>query len=218
MKRNKRKRSRKARFIPLQDGPFLYEKEGARGGVLLYDSSGQRVPCGRKAYLCRCGASANGPFCDGSHTRIGFSGRRETDGHRDRSLDYEGQGIIINDNRSICSHAAYCWKGLPTVFKVKSRPWIEPRGARAEEIKAVIERCPSGALSYRIDGIEQQDPDRDPAVTIEEKGPYRLAGHIEVTGSEWPAGVSGEHCCCCRCGTSKNKPFCDGSHDNIEYP
>jgi CDGSH-type Zn-finger protein len=214
MNRRMQKKPKNARFIPLQDGPFLYENETDPEGAVIYDSDGNRIACGKRACLCRCGASEKKPFCDGTHARIGFSGRKESDSSRDRCVDYTAGRIIIHDNRSICSHAGYCWKNLPSVFKANSKPWIDARGAEAEEIMAVIDKCPSGALGYSIEGRKQEYPNRKPGVTVEDNGPYNLVGYIELVGCEpWPEGVSREHYCCCRCGRSKNKPFCDGSHD-----
>ena len=87
-----------------------------------------------------------------------------------------------------------------------------------DEIIEVINKCPSGSLSYSIDGVEYRDQDRDPMITVSSDGPYYLVGGIEVVGHE-PHGdeVSNEHCTLCRCGSSKNKPFCDGTHKDIGF-
>lgn len=54
--------------------------------------------------------------------------------------------ITIHDKRKICSHAAECVNNLPSVFRLNSRPWIDPDGASSEEIIDSIRKCPSGAL------------------------------------------------------------------------
>lgn len=208
----------KPRLTPLPDGPFLYENplEPESGGV--YDTEGRKIQCGEKTALCRCGSSGHRPFCDGSHRRVGFKSARETDRSNDRRRSYNGRRITIHDNRCICSHARFCLE-LPAVFQPGRRPWVDPGAAEPEEIISVIERCPSGALSYSIDGVEREDPVREPRITVHEEGPYELMGSIEVAGeAPWADGASKEHCVCCGCGRSWNKPFCDGTHLDEEPP
>jgi len=81
-----------------------------------------------------------------------------------------------------------------------------------QEIIAVIRKCPSGALSYAIDGVEATPPERAPMVTVADNGPYQITGGIELMAVKQGHGASSEHYTLCRCGASKNKPFCDGSH------
>jgi CDGSH-type Zn-finger protein len=53
----------------LKNGPLKVE-----GEISLNDSSGKSfsTPAGKAVFLCRCGLSANKPFCDGSHSKQGF--------------------------------------------------------------------------------------------------------------------------------------------------
>lgn len=205
-------------MTPLPDGPFEYENPLYPESGKIYDSSGEEITCGRKVKLCRCGASRKMPFCDRTHESIGFSGKRESDRSNDRRRDYVGESITIHDNRCVCSHARHCVNELPSVFRLGERPWIDPDGAEPERIIEVIETCPSGALSYSVDGVEHRDLDREPGIAVTRDGPYCLVGGIEVVGEEPRAEeVSREHCACCRCGASKNKPFCDGSHTEVGF-
>jgi len=178
----------------------------------LRRSSGERLDAGRGAALCRCGGSKNKPFCDGTHRSNGFSDRKLADGSRDRRESYAGRRITIHDNRGVCSHAGFCTDGLKSVFRMGKEPWIDPDGAAAEEIIATIRKCPSGALSYSLDGVEQRDEARAPAVTVTDHGPYAVTGGVELLDVPFGEGASREHYTLCRCGASKNKPFCDGSH------
>ena len=100
---------------------------------------------------------------------------------------------------------------------MRTEPWIDPEGASPGEIMEVIRRCPSGALSYSIDGVEHRDQDRQPAVQLSKDGPYRVTGGIALEGVEWLEGTSAEHYTLCRCGGSKNKPFCDGTHWYVRF-
>jgi len=171
------------------------------------------VECGPIVALCRCGRSANKPFCDGSHVKTGFKSDETSGSEPDRRDDYVGKEITIHDNRDICAHAGFCTSGLPSVWEYKNQPWIDPDGDTVERIIETIRKCPSGALSYSIDGVEfRNPPGRTPAVTITAPGPYALSGEVELDDAEWAEGASKEHFELCRCGSSKRKPFCDGSH------
>jgi CDGSH-type Zn-finger protein len=167
--------------------------------------------------LCRCGGSNNKPFCDGTHGTIGFSDRRLADGSLDRRDSYAGKRITVHDNRGICSHAGFCTDSLKSVFRMGSEPWIDPDGAAVQEIVATIRKCPSGALSYSIDGVEHRDQEREAAVTVTDHGPYAVTGGVELLGVAFGQEASREHYTLCRCGASKNKPFCDGSHWQVEF-
>lgn len=167
--------------------------------------------------LCRCGGSANKPFCDGTHQKNGFSGAKQTDGSTDKRDDYRGKKITIHDNRALCAHAGLCTEGLASVFKYGSEPWIDPDGAEVEAIVETIRTCPSGALSYSLAGAEQQAQPRAAAITVTKDGPYAVVGSVRLSGEEWGAGASAEHYTLCRCGGSKNKPFCDGAHWSIGF-
>jgi len=209
---------RKPRLTPLADGPFIYENELYPEAGGIRDSGDEEIQGGDKVALCRCGGSANKLLCDGTHAKSGFSGKRETDRGNDRRRNYVGEKITIHDNRCVCAHAAFCTYELPEVFRKGERPWIDPDGAEPERIIEVIEKCPSGALSYSVGGVEHRDQEREPCITVSRDGPYLVVGGIEVVGEEPRAEeVSTEHCACCRCGASRNKPFCDGSHLRVGF-
>jgi len=190
----------------LPNGPYLLDNAHLRR------ASGETWPTGKGVALCRCGGSQNKPFCDGTHGRNGFRDENHADPAKDKREAYAGKGITIFDNRALCAHAAHCTEQLPAVFRREGRPWIDPDGAPVEEIVALIGKCPSGALSYAIDGVEAAPAQRAPMVTVADNGPYEITGGIELMGVKQGQGASSEHYTLCRCGASKNKPFCDGSH------
>jgi uncharacterized Fe-S cluster protein YjdI len=140
---------------------------------------------------------------------------------KDKRRDYAGKEITVHDNRKICSHAEECVKNLPSVFRLDSKPWINPDGTNVHEIIDTIGRCPSGALSYSMNGVEYRDPEeqRNPTVTVLKNGPYYITGGIELIGEniQFGEGASKEHYTLCRCGASENKPFCDGEHRKIDF-
>ena len=194
------------------NGPYL-----VRNLEDLRNSRGEAIGAKPVMALCRCGGSANKPFCDGSHQTNGFSGVRLADGRGDRRERYAGTRIAIHDNRSICAHAGRCTDGLASVFKYKSEPWIDPAGADVEAIIGAIGRCPSGALSYTLDGVEGRDQPEAPSITVARDGPYEVAGEVGLPEQSWAQGASPTRFTLCRCGGSKNKPFCDGTHWRIGF-
>ena len=226
----------KPKILPLPNGPY-YLLNDMKPKIVenLQNSKGELLSTVSGVALCRCGASKNKPFCDGTHGTIGFSTENKvvqsaTSSSADSSSDdsskkserksYVGKKITIHDNRRICSHAAECVNNLPSVFRLNLRPWIDPDAAEVEEIADTIRRCPSGALSYSIDGIEYRDQnDRTPMVTVSKDGPYVITGDVELMGDNirFGDGASKEHYTLCRCGASQNKPFCDGMHRTINF-
>lgn len=126
---------------------------------------------------------------------------------------YEGDGITVYFEGKRCIHAGECVRGLPTVFDANHRPWINPPAGSADDIAAVVARCPSGALSFeRSDGGAPEAPDPTPVVTAVKDGPLHLRGIVEIVGEDGQSLNAGPRAALCRCGHSKNKPFCDNSH------
>lgn len=216
----------KPKILTLPNGPYYLINEMEPKVVEnLRNSNGESLSTIRGIALCRCGASKNKPFCDGTHGIIRFLNNdtevTET-GHivKDKRKTYAGKKIIIHDNRKICSHAAECVNNLPSVFKFDATPWIDPEAATLEESINTIRKCPSGALSYSIDGVEYKDQnERKPMVTVSKEGPYIITGGVELIGDnlQFGDGASKEHYTLCRCGASRNKPFCDGMHRVINF-
>lgn len=195
-----------------RNGPFL-----VKGLESFTNSRGEAVATQANMALCRCGGSANKPYCDGTHKRNGFSDARLADNGDDKVEAFRGPKITILDNRSICAHAGHCTEGLPGVFRDGSEPWIDPGGGSLDAIAAVIARCPSGALRGRIDGQGGAAVESGPLhVAITQDGPYAVRG-VELLGARWAQGAPKDRYTLCRCGGSKNKPFCDGSHWELGF-
>ncbi len=120
---------------------------------------------------------------------------------------YSGKDIAIGFDMKRCIHARNCFLKLPQVFDPTRRPWVDPDAAPAEEIAATIRTCPSGALSFtRSDGGLEEAPTPINRVTVLENGPLAVQGDLHI--SETPM----QRATLCRCGKSKNKPFCDYAH------
>jgi len=196
----------------LENGPLIVHNLEK-----LSNSKGIKLETDEKLALCRCGHSSNKPFCDGTHKNVGFIGERESNASLSKERTYEGKELNIHDNRTICCHAGECVSNLNSVFDINVNPWINPDNSSVEEAIDVIKKCPSGALSYSINDIKTRDFDRKPEIHISQDGPYNIIGGIEINVSEDLKPPSREHYSLCRCGTSKNKPYCDGSHKEIEF-
>jgi CDGSH-type Zn-finger protein len=177
--------------------------------------------------LCRCGASAMKPYCDGSHAKIAFSDAKDSARVPDRRDTYIGEQVAILDNRGTCQHSGFCTDRLPTVFHAKTEPFVTPSGGRMDEIIRAVRDCPSGALSFAIDGAEARDSvdfhdTRPPAIEVTKDGPYRVTGGIALEDTDGNDvgrndGASLEHFALCRCGHARNKPYCTGMHWYVEF-
>ena len=197
---------------PLSNGPFLVK------GLENFANKAGSIEIKATMALCRCGHSANKPFCDGQHAKVGFSSAQSEDRVEDRRDSYEGAEITIHDNRGICVHCGHCTDELPSVFRFGETPWIHPNAASKDEIVAMVRTCPSGSLSYTVDGVDQADPERAPTIFAVENGPYVVTGAPELVDTSFGDGASTEHFALCGCGGSKNKPFCDGTHRQKAVP
>lgn len=195
-----------------KNGPYRVS-----GTCRVCDSRGAEVPARGTFALCRCGNSSRKPFCDGTHARISFGGMRFATGPIGAGESYRGRRITIHDNRAICAHAGVCTDNLPGVFRPGREPWIDADGAGAEAIIALVKRCPSGALSYSIDGARADGEPRERAITCSRNGPLYVTGDVALKADGGLAPPFSDRYALCRCGGSKNKPFCDGTHWAIGF-
>lgn len=126
---------------------------------------------------------------------------------------YFGEAIDVSFDTARCIHAAECVRGLPAVFDRSRRPWVLPDAAAAEEIAAVVERCPTGALHYaRHDGGPVEASDAQNTVQVQAHGPYYVRGRLRVVTAEGTLLIDDVRLALCRCGQSQHKPFCDNAH------
>lgn len=108
-----------------------------------------------------------------------------------------------------CIHSRHCVLDAPTVFKANTPgAWIHPDNAPVEALVGVAQACPSGAIRYeRRDGGAEESAPLVNQLRIRENGPYAVHAPLRIAGRD-----DGFRATLCRCGQSKNKPWCDGAH------
>lgn len=168
--------------------------------------------------LCRCGASATRPFCDGACETNGFGGTESADPGpiAARRSRVDGDGVVLYDDRSLCTHAGFCTNLQTTV-------WVLAQGAsepgKREAFVAMVHQCPSGRLAFAEteDAEATVEPDLEPSIGVEPDASYWVRGGIPVIGAAGRAYEVRNRQTLCRCGRSNNKPFCDGMHRRVGF-
>lgn len=200
-------RKQKPTITVSKNGPYI-----VKGLEHFKDSKGREVAAKPTVSLCRCGASKNKPYCDGSHVRINFVGEKDPNRVSIKVNEWKGKRITIVDNSDVCCRDRSCVTNLPQVFEEEN-----PDAATVKEIIETIKKCPSGALTYKMGGRHCQAFNREPAITIARNGPLKVVGSIRLKDEMNSQPACPEHYTLCRCGQSKNKPFCDGSHLDVGF-
>lgn len=135
---------------------------------------------------------------------------------------YTNGEVTIVWKPHVCVHSTVCWKGegaLPEVFNPFEKPWIKPQQADTERIVAQVKKCPSGALSYYMnnEGGGQKNDAPEHIVEATLNGPLIVHGKILVKHADGTEVIRENKTAFCRCGASSNKPYCDGTHNRLEF-
>lgn len=174
----------------------------------------------RTVSLCRCGTSKHKPFCDGAHSHINFDNERVEDKKYGPKV-YKGEKINVYFDYYLCRHAAKCVTGCPDIFDPDQKPWINLENVKdVDKLVKVIESCPSGALSYALPNEERKTVYSNvEKIVIDKNGAINIIGGVELIDDNNSAALleSVEHYSLCRCGCSKHKPFCDGTHMKVHF-
>jgi CDGSH-type Zn-finger protein/uncharacterized Fe-S cluster protein YjdI len=127
-------------------------------------------------------------------------------------IDGERLTLVYEGRR--CIHARFCVTGAPQVFLANVKgPWITPDAIPTERLVEIAHACPSGAIRYeRRAGEADETAPPVNLLAVREAGPYAVRGELSVAGNK-----SSFHATLCRCGASKNKPYCDGSHHEVGF-
>lgn len=126
----------------------------------------------------------------------------------------EADDVTLMFEGKRCIHARFCVTGAPTVFLANVQgPWLHPETLGVDRLVEVAHACPSGAIRYaRKDGRPGESAPPVNLARVREAGPYAFHGELRIDGQ--PAGYRAT---LCRCGASRNKPFCDGSHHDVAF-
>jgi len=213
-----------------ENGPYLVEGAvpmarqtiGADGtGESVAWETGAAFPDKTAYALCRCGQSAHKPYCDGTHARVGFDGRETAsrEPYLDQADEQAGPELILTDATTLCAFARFC--------DVAGQVWnlVEQEGPEAARLTALeAGLCPSGRLvAWDRRTKTAIEPELAPSIGIVADPAQGVAGPIWVRGGIPVVAADGEtyevrnRVTLCRCGASKNKPFCDASHAAIGF-
>jgi CDGSH-type Zn-finger protein len=200
---------RKTQVVSEYGEPLTWKMEGA-----LETDEGEYL-------LCRCGQSNDKPFCDDAHRKVSFDGteRAPTSLTADRQRSLQGGvRLIVKKDSTLCMDSGFC--GMRKASLAQYVIASKDTEARSLAI-AMIERCPSGSLTYHI---EADEPDIEPdlpqqiADTTEITSDGPIAGPLWVTGgipverSDGQPFETRNRVTLCNCGLSGIKPLCDGAH------
>ncbi len=172
--------------------------------------------------LCRCGQSARKPYCDGSHAVAGFDGTETASRspYDERAETLDGPGLVITDVKDLCSEARFCAR--------RGGIWNTVAHTDDPEVRCQVEEqarlCPSGRYVPRDKGSGRPlEPDFEPSIGLVEYPHMGVSGGLWVRGGIPIESADGHtyevrnRATLCRCGRSKNKPFCDGTHIEVGF-
>ena len=135
-----------------------------------------------------------------------------------KTFDFPGEQIDTRWDGRLCIHVGECTRAKGELFKSGRKPWGQPDLGEADYVAEVAERCPTGSLTYtrKDGGSEEAAPDVN-VVVVANNGPLYVSGDLAIDGAgEEMPGVR-YRAALCRCGDSKNKPFCDNTHENASF-
>ena len=176
--------------------------------------------------LCRCGKSGTLPFCDDTHKTIPFDGSEPAEGGAEKVLyTYKRTtGIVVRRELAVCISSGFCAMASTNIAKLVAN--TDDTRTRSL-VMAMVERCPSGSLTYTI---EAGDADIEPDLPLQIAdtteitsagpiaGPLWVTGGVRIEREDGSAFETRNRLTLCNCGESGNKPFCDGTHREIRTP
>ena len=131
---------------------------------------------------------------------------------------YPGNRAQVTWNGKLCIHIGECGRADGDLFVGGRKPWCQPDLATDDEIEDVVCRCPTGALSFEFsDGSRVETPPGENTIQVAYNGPLFVRGELQIDGA--PENVPGlkYRAALCRCGKSRNKPYCDNSHLESDF-
>ncbi len=135
-----------------------------------------------------------------------------------KAKTYRSDAIAVTFEPRRCIHAAECVMRLQVVFDPERKPWIDPTAASADAIARVVQTCPTGALHFeRLDGGAAEVADAVNTIRVARNGPLHVRGTIELRGEDGAWVERDVRVSLCRCGRTRNAPFCDNSHRELPF-
>ena len=134
-------------------------------------------------------------------------------------FEYKGSAQTVTWDRRLCIHVGECGRAKGDLFVGGRDPWCDPNLADQPDISDVVARCPTGALAMQ-DPAGNDIPESAPGeneVHVANDGPLYVSGDLSVDGASGDMKSVSRRAALCRCGASKNKPFCDNSHRDISF-
>jgi uncharacterized Fe-S cluster protein YjdI len=133
--------------------------------------------------------------------------------------EYTNGEVTVIWQPDLCIHSGICFRGLGQVFDPRKRPWVNLQGADTSLIVEQVQRCPSGALSYRMNEPGDQSSETQVSTVVEvlPNGPLLVYGTVQVKDHHGNETLKNKTTAFCRCGASANKPYCDGSHVRVGF-
>ena len=129
----------------------------------------------------------------------------------DRKRIFLGKSVMLIFDGSRCQQSGECTRQLPEVFDRRRDPWIVPDNADTEALIDTVQNCPTGALS-----CQSTAPPKQTIGQLQPGGPLVIKGQIMIIEQEGKVRRQTQYAALCRCGHSKNKPYCDGSHEEAD--
>lgn len=171
--------------------------------------------------LCRCGKTKTSPYCDGTHTEVGFVGTEQAsrEPYHNRVEILEGPDLdLLDDDR--CAYARFCHRQEGNAWELTQ--WSDDPGLKSEAIIAAYQ-CPTGRLVAREKDGYEIDPEYPESIEILQDPQERVScgifvkGGIPIESSDGFVYERRNRVVLCRCGESTIKPFCDASHITCKY-
>jgi len=135
-----------------------------------------------------------------------------------KQVDYQGADANIRWDGRLCIHVQECGRSADELFVGGRDPWGMPDAETSETVVDVVERCPTGALTYtRKDGGGSEVADKENRIMVANNGPLYVRGDLKIAGAADDMAGTKFRAALCRCGQSQNKPFCDGAHEKAGF-
>jgi len=132
-------------------------------------------------------------------------------------FEFPGDEIDVQWDGRLCIHIGECGSAAGELFVGGREPWCIPDTCTKAEVREIIERCPSGALTYRDKSGGPEVAPAENTVTVANNGPLYAHGELAIEGAPEEMPGLQYRAALCRCGASANKPYCDNSHVRVGF-